>query len=131
MEGATSGAVGATVGNAFSFSRDDPGPWLRVTGEFGIEPGIARRAVWLTIVLTNERLLLVRRSRLTKGLREVAGAWSLREIERIEVPRNGNSLTIHKPDAALRLELPHLHKFLPDVYRELPARFAEARDAQS
>lgn len=129
---AVSGAVSGSVDLPPSFAGEEydaDGSWARTLTSMGVEPGIAGRAVWLTLVLTTTRLLLLRRSRLTGRLRELAGSWSLRDVERLDVPRRGNALTIHGGTTALELELPQAHRFLPDVYRELPSRFQEARSA--
>ncbi|HLV58307.1 MAG TPA: hypothetical protein VKY81_05480 [Natronosporangium sp.] len=84
----------------------------------------------LAVALTPSRLLLVRRSRLTRRPREVVAAWPVLEVDRVEVPRNGSTLTIHRAGAALSLEPPQAHRSLPDVYRDLPERLARAQADQ-
>lgn len=125
LQGGASGAVGATVDLPPSVPRDlDPQTrdWFIQANELGIEMALAKRAVWLSVALTGSRLLLARRSRLTRRHRELIGKWPIEQVERIEVPRNGSTVAIHMRDGnELTLELPQAHRFLPQVYRDLPA----------
>src|SRR5690606_34654610 len=84
MEAAQSAGVdGALVGAVdapFSVTDlPDPmsGPWGRQTAELGIEDRVSKRAIWLHLVVTTSRVLLVRRSRLTRRPREVVAAWPI------------------------------------------------------
>jgi hypothetical protein len=132
LSGGASGAVGATAGLPPRLPDDeDQGPWLRDAAQIGLDDAMARRTIWLAIALTQSRLLLLRRSRLTRRPREVIAVWPLRDVDRIDVPRNGSVLTIHRAGAALRLDLPQAHRFLPEVYRDLPTRLAHAQAEQT
>lgn len=130
MQVGASAAVGATMGLPPRFPDGDPGEeraWRDETTGAGLDEEAARKAHWVYLVLTSSRLLLIRRSRFLRWRpREVIAAWPLREIERIEVPRNGSAATIHHRAGALTFELPQAHKFLPQVYRDLPALHREA-----
>lgn len=131
MAGATGGAHAAAVGSPVTptdAGSEQHRTWMRQADRVGIDPELARRAVGVHLVLTSARLLLVRRSRLTGRPREILTGWPLDVIEAIDVPRRGQSVTITVDGEKLRLELPTAHKFLPDVYRELPDRWAAARD---
>jgi hypothetical protein len=131
MSGGASGAVAAATGSGVAF-RDvdgDQPAWVAAAGAMGIAPDDARRMTWSALALTTSRLLVARRSRLTRRVAGVVAAWPVGEIERIEVPRQREALTIHRGDRSLDFELPAAHKFLPDVYRELPTRLAEVRAA--
>ncbi len=128
--GAIRGAIGSTLAPRVP---DDDGAreaWLTEAKEFGLARDIAEKSAYLTVVLTPGRVLLMRRSPLTLRPKEVIAAWSVLDIERIEVPRNGSRLILHKADTSLAFELPQAHKFLPDVYRELPARLAAAQEEE-
>lgn len=128
LAGGVSGATGTTPGLLPRLTDDDRS-WVRAAAEFGIDPPLAQRAIYLALVLTPSRLLLLRRSRLTRRVREPLAVWPVADVDRIEVPRGGGTLTIHRAGAALRLELPLAHRFLPEVYRELPALLARAQAA--
>lgn len=127
--GAVRGAIQSTLPPRIQ-GDDGFDEWLRQATGFGLAPDIARKAIHLTVVLTPGRVLLVRRSSLTRRPKEVIAAWSVLDIDRIEVPRNGNRLTLHRDGASLTLELPQAHRFLPDVYRDLPARLARAQEEE-
>ena len=49
------------------------------------------------------------------------------DVDRIVVPRGSSTLRIVRGETELLLELPLAHKFLPEVYRELPAILDRAR----
>lgn len=117
-------SVGMTIPDAGSGKHR---MWQEQAGRFGIDARLAGKSVWLYLALTNERLILVRRSYLTGRPDETLAAWPVRAIDSLAVPRNGSSATIKVGGEALRLELPKSQKFLPDVYRELPARWEAAR----
>lgn len=129
MTGAVSGAVGATVDLPPSLGdSDDEGVrrWRGAAVAMGVDPEAVSRMIWSALALTTSRLLVLRRSRLTRRVVGVAAAWPVGEIE-VTVPRQGSTLTIHRGEMTLPFELPNAHKFLPDVYRELPQRLAEVR----
>src|SRR5690606_27193882 len=90
QEGGTSGAVGAAVGNLPpAVGRDDGqrAAGLDEATAMGIDPGIARSLVHCAVVLTSARLIVLRRSSLTRRLDRIAFAWPVEEVDRIEVPR--------------------------------------------
>ena len=130
LQTGASAAVGATMALPPRLPDGDPEQertWRRQADAAGLEEATVKRAHWVYLVLTSSRLLLLRRSRLLRWQpRELIAAWPVEEIERIEVPRNGAGLTIHHAGGSLTLELPQAHKFLPQVYRDLPAIHAEA-----
>lgn len=126
LEAGVSGAVNANFDLPPNFRDADPAmeeAWREQTATARVDAETAKRAIWVYLVLTSSRLLLVRRSRLLRWRpREVIAAWPLEEIERIEVPRNGDRVTVHHGVAgSLDFELPQAHKFLPQVYRDLPS----------
>lgn len=125
MESGTSAAVGATMGLPPSFPDDDPKEkrgWDKETGAAGIDAETAKRTHWVYLVLTSSRVLIVRRSRMLQWqARELIASWPLEEIERIEAPRNRGHITVHHVAGSFTFELPQAHKFLPQVYRDLPA----------
>lgn len=121
-------AIGAPTTVEFSGGEEEHAEWLREAGAMGIDPVTAGRSVWMHLVLTESRLVLVRRSRLTRRPVDVVGAWPVADVSRVEVPRNGSTVTVHRGEDRLRLELALAHKFLPDVYRDLPARLAGVQE---
>ncbi|MFP4513836.1 MAG: hypothetical protein ACLFRV_12885 [Acidimicrobiales bacterium] len=130
MSGAASGAVGATLDLPPSVGHsDDEGVqrWRSAAVAMGVDPEAARRMIWSALALTTSRLLVLRRSRLSRRVVGAGAAWPVGEVE-IVVPRQGSTLTIHRRELSLPFELPTAHKFLPEVYRELPERLAEVRD---
>ena len=135
---ATSGAgdagVSATTGvyAASSGGQDEDGKWLEwgaAAGNLpGVDPVVAKRAIFLTLALTDTRLLLVRRSRVLRGRhREVFASWLLMEIDQIKVPSRGSTLSITRGSVDLVFELPLNLKFLDPVYVELPTIFNSAQ----
>lgn len=129
MSGAAGGAVAGALETGVRFEREtDPEhrTWREQAAAFGIDATVAQRAVFVSLALTTSRLLLVRRSRLTRRPREVIAAWPLAELDAIAVPRNATTLRVRRGADELTFELPHPHRFLAPVYRELPQRFARA-----
>ena len=129
LAGGVSGATGTTPGLLPRLTDDDRS-WVRAAAEFGIDPALAQRAIYLALVLTPSRLLLLRRSRLTRRVREPLAVRPVADVDRIEVPRGGRHP--HDPPrrgGAAGLELPLAHRFLPEVHRELPALLARAQAA--
>jgi len=130
--GGLNGAVAGAVGNSSFVSGGAKDPktneWLNHAAELGIDPALAQRTLRMYFVLTDRRLVLIRRSRLTGRPRELLATWPLIELERIRVHRGSRDfrLTIAGVDG-LRLELPNDHRFLPGAYREVPKRLAAAR----
>lgn len=131
MEASASAGINSAIGfHGAKFSSDDTGKkWTEdVVRSHGIDPDVARRTVFVTVALTNSRVLLIRRSRVTRRRgREVFASWPLAEVERIAVPRGGSTLRIIRGDAELRFELPLAIKFLDKVYTELPRLFERAQ----
>ena len=133
VKGATSGAVtGAIGGTAYGPGREDAedradrAGWVAQCEALGVDRALAERTIHSALVLTTARVLVVRRSSLTRRLGEPIGAWPVTEAH-VDVPRGEQTLTLRVGDAPLRFELPQAHRFLPDVYRELPALVARAR----
>ena len=132
LSGAVNGGVAGAVGNSSFVSGGAKDPktneWLKLVGELGVDPTLAQRTVRMYFVLTDRRFWLIRRSRLTGRPRELLAAWPLSDFERIRVHRTSRDLrlTIAGVDD-LRLELPNAHRFLPEVYRDVPTRLAAAR----
>lgn len=130
MSTATSGAASATVELPPTIGDGDPKKereWRKQSGAAGIDEKTANRSNFVYLVLTSSRLLVVRRSRVLRWQpRELIAAWPLDAVERIEVPRNGDRITVHYSGGALTFELPQAHKFLPQVYRDLPSIHEEA-----
>lgn len=133
VKGATSGAVtGAIGGTAYAPGREDAedradrAGWVAQCEALGVDRALAERTIHSALVLTTARVLVVRRSSLTRRLGEPIGAWPVTEAH-VDVPRGEQTLTLRVGDAPLRFELPQAHRFLPDVYRELPALVARAR----
>src|SRR5690625_2451517 len=90
--GAGNAGVSATTGvyAASSGGQDEDGKWLEwgaAAGNLpGVDPVVAKRAIFLTLALTDTRLLLVRRSRVLRGRhREVFASWLLTEIDYLKV----------------------------------------------
>ena len=103
--------------------------WREQVLELGIDSRHGERPAWLYLALSDQRVIVAQRSRLTGGVRGLLGAWPLQQLTALEVPRSGTTATLAFGERELRLELPQAHRFLPEVYRELPARWAAARDA--
>ncbi len=130
IAGGAGGAVAGALDTGPTVSRGGSAPhdrWMREATAIDIDGRAASRAVWMIMVLTTRRLVLIRRSRLTRRPREILAAWHLDDVDALRVPRGGSSITIAVGGVSLRLELPTAHRFLPDVYRELPRLFEEAR----
>ena len=62
-------------------------------------------------------------------MRELLAAWPADELDRVTVPRRGNSLRIFREGVGLRWELPNDHRFIAHVYRDLPEIFTEVQAA--
>ncbi len=122
--GASGGVAGATGSFAVNFSGGEKGhaKWVAEATAMGIDPKTANRTVWACAVLTTSRLILLRRSKLARRMKEPLIEWPVHDIDRIVVPRQGQRLTIHVRDKALTLELAFQQKFRPAVYDELPQR---------
>lgn len=101
--------------------------WNTQAEELGIDPALARRTVKFVVAVTTSRLLLVRRARTTGRVCEMLAAWPVIEVDRLTVPRGGNSLRIFRDGVELRCELPNEHRFIGQVYRDLPNILAEAQ----
>lgn len=137
VRGGASAAVSAAVGAVSEIFASGSAPredkrhqlWLRQAVAFGIDPQAAGRTIRLVVAVTTVRVLLVRRGYVTGGMHELLAAWQLTDIDRIDVPRNGNSLRLLRAGDELRCELPNAHRFIAQVYRDLPTIFDEARSA--
>lgn len=131
--GSSAGIAGALgTGPTFRHGRDGTDErWLAQTAALGLEVDVARRSVFLSLALTTSRLLLVRRSRLTRRPREAIAAWPIPELDGIAVPRNGSTLVIRRAADELILELPQAHRFLPQVYRDIPELFRRTAESMS
>lgn len=123
MAGAASGAQAGALDVAVTLS-DAGGAegarWRQEAAEVGYVDRRPSRGM-LLLVLTTARVLLVHRSLFLGRALNLAGNWPIAAVDRIEVPSNGSSLKLRFTSGAdLILELPHAHRFLPDVYRALP-----------
>lgn len=129
MSGGVNAGLAGALGTPISFSRE-PDPehltWLEQTGRLGVDEGVAKRSIYLSLALTSSRLLVLRRSRLTRRTRELIAGWPLSEIDGLEVPRNREIIQVRVAGTVLTFELPHAHRFLPQVYRDLPKLFERA-----
>lgn len=130
--GASAGAAGiATSFNSSAGVDRKTAQWLKVTAELGVDPVVARRTLRMFFVLTDARMVLIRRSRLTLRPKELVGAWPINDVERIRVHKGSRDLRITLAASELRLELPADHRFLPDAYREVTSQLAAAKVAQT
>lgn len=134
LGGAGNAGVSASTGiySVSWGSEDEDHEWLEwgmAAGNLpGVDPVVAKRTIFLSVALTDTRLLLVRRSRVLRGRhREVFASWLLTEIDYLKVARGGNTLSIARGGAALVFEFPLSVKFLDRVYVELPALFDKAK----
>lgn len=132
--GAGNAGVSATTGvyAASSGNKEEDSKWLKwgTAAEKlpGVDPVVVKRTIFLTLALTDTRLLLVRRSRVLRGRhRELFASWLLTEIDQIKVPRGGSTVSIARGSANLVFELPLSLKFLHRVYVELPSLFERVR----
>lgn len=132
--GAGHAGVSATTGvyAASSGSKEEDRKWLEWGAAArtlpGVDPVVAKRTIFLTLALTDTRLLLVRRSRVLRGRhREVFASWLLTDIDHINVARGGSTLSVVRGNDSLAFELPLSLKFLDRVYVELPALFDSAQ----
>lgn len=122
MQGGASGAVAGAVGVPMTFS--DAGDaehsgWAGEAVAMGVAPDAVHNLVFASLVLTTSRLILLRRSKATRQIKEPVYEWPVSEIDRIEVPKAAQRLTIHRGDRSLTFELAQAHKFRPAVYGEL------------
>ncbi len=123
LQGGVSGATGAAAGGvppSFAGDGTQHAGWVADATSMDIDPAVATTLVWAALALTSSRLVLLRRSRLTRRVAGLVAAWPIGEIDRIEVPRQGRRLTVHRGDRALTFEIALEHKFRPAVYNELP-----------
>ena len=122
MAGGASGGVAGALGAPVTFP---PGQsrthqtWLVESAAVGIDTALAARTVALHLAITSRRVILVRRSRLLARPRELLASWPLAQAD-VKVPRGGSHVDVWVGEHRVRLELPKAHKFLPDVYRQLP-----------
>ena len=137
MGGGSSAAVtGAIGGHAFGVAGEDDhdrrrlGSWIEQCAALGVDEPAAKRTIYAALVVTDARALVVRRSSLTRRLGELVLASPI-DAAAVEVPRGGSELTLLVGGSPLRFELPQEHRFLPDVYRELPRLVADARAASA
>src|SRR5690606_16456922 len=134
MSGAASGAVAGALGTGVAFSGDGSAQtteWRQTAERAGVDAECLQKAVWLILALTTRRLLLVRRSRLTGRPKGVLAAWPVHQVKALRVPPNGDTIDVELEGVTLALELPLAHKFLPDVYLQLPALLDQARAGSS
>lgn len=132
IAGGTSAGIGSATGvHGATFSRGRDPKVVKWEEEavrlHAVDPGVAKRTIWVALALTRSRLLLVRRSAVLRRPREMFASWPLPEVDSIKVPRNGSSLRIVRGGAELKFELPNGLKFLSEVYAELPAMFERAK----
>lgn len=130
ISGAASGAVVGALGTPPTIPGGDPegtAEWRQEAERAGSDADSTAKAVWLILVITTKRVLLIRRSRLTGKPRGILAAWPVSRVAGIRVPRSGSSVHVDLEGASLQLELPVAHKFLPDVYRNLPKHLEDAR----
>lgn len=123
LHGGVSGATGAAAGGvppSFRGGDTSHARWLADATSMDVDPAVATRLVWAAVALTSSRLIVLRRSRLTRRVNGLVVAWPIGEIERIEVPRQGRRLTVHRRGRTLTFELAVDHRFRPAVYDELP-----------
>lgn len=131
--GTNSAGLEAGLGNygAHFYDEDERNVlWMKQTETLGIDPKLAKRASKLVVAVTTSRLLLVRRGSVTGRMRELLAAWPAGELDRVAVPRRGNSLRIFGEGAELKFELPNEHRFIAQVYRDLPDIFSEVQAGQ-
>lgn len=130
VAGGASGAVAGALSAPMTFP-DGGGAgadtWRREAEQAGSDSDGVAKAIWLILVITTERVLLIRRSRLSGRPKGILAEWPLSHVEGIRVPRNGTSVHVVLQGTSLELELPLAHGFLPDVYRKLPALLQQAR----
>lgn len=139
LGGAASAGIGATTGvYAASLGKSEgEARWLEWALEMqrvtGVDAAVAKRTSFVTLALTDTRVLLVRRSRLWRLLhREELISWPLPEIDHIKVGHAKLTLTLAHDRGVLQFELPLSIKFLDRVYVDLPKLFSRAlEDARS
>lgn len=122
LQGGTSGATGAAVGNLPpKFGPDGPerARWIDEATAMGIDADAAGKVVWAAVALTSTRLIVLGRSRLRRRVTGILAAWPVEEIDRVEVPRREQRLTISRAGRELTFEIALGHKFRPATYDEL------------
>ncbi len=120
MLGATSAILGAEAGSGVSF-RDVP------TRDAGGDQGQAALGPFLYLVLTSRRVLVVRRSAFGRP-KGVAFEAPVEEVQAMGLkPRASRVELLLSGDHSLTFETPKAPKFLPEVYRRLPALLTEAK----
>lgn len=135
MEGGASGAIAGALDAPMSFrASDDDGPgeaWRDELVHLGADRDVARRTVHVAVVLTSRRLFVLRRSNLTRRVRQPLVVLPVETVEGIDVSTRSTALVIRSTSGPVHLELPQAHRFLPDVYRDLPSRLREVREEQA
>ena len=129
--GVNAGSAAAVGHDAATFSGGDERRvlWVDQADSVGIEPRLASRTIKFVVAVTTSRLLLVRRGYGTGRMRELLAAWPAGDLDRVAVPRGGNSLRIFRHGVELRCELPNEHRFIAQVYRDLPGIFSDVQAA--
>lgn len=134
LEGAAGGATAGALDAPMSFRSDrgdaDAVEWSEQLVRLGAPSDLARRTVHAAVVLTSDRLLVLRRSNLTRRVKGLVLALPVQTVETIEVSTRSSDLLIRCPDGFVHLELPQAHRFLPEVYRELPRLLREVQAAR-
>ena len=130
IEGAAAGAAaGALTGSHPTTLRgeDSSRDWAAQLAAVGADPAAAN-TIRLILALTDRRLLLYVATRISGRPKEKVADWPLTQVDSVDVPRNGNTVKVTVAGTGLELELPQAHKFLPDVYRNLPKLHTAARN---
>lgn len=94
---------------------------------YGVEPQAARKAIRLYLVVTDQRVMVIRRHYLTGRPREVLISWPLADVDQVGISAAQQAVWVTRGEAGLRLELPKSLNHLPAVYRELPELFQRLR----
>lgn len=124
MLGATSAILGAEAGSGVSF-RDVP------DRDGGAGDGQAALSPYLYLVLTSRRVLVVRRSALGRP-KDVAFEAPVEAVDALRLkPSAGRLELLLHGGHALTFETPKAPKFLPEVYRRLPALLARAKGGEA
>jgi len=118
LGGGAGGAVAAVSGTGVTF---DDAP-----ADSG-DRSVLDAGPYLYLVLTSHRVLVLRRSVFGRAKDVVLDA-SLDEVQAIEMKPNSSRIELRlSGDRTYAFETPKAPKFLPEVYRRLPALLAEAR----
>lgn len=119
-------AAAARASDGLASFRDDPE--LARSAEQARAMGIEGKNFFL--VLTDARLLLVRRSAFARA-KEAQLDVPLSEVDAIRVRKQVGRIDLHLTDGrTIELETPRAFKFLPLVYERLPQLLQEARAAR-